>query len=109
VAKGYMSYQLAIGKALTKGKEMLVRFVDLLVTAFAVAAGLAWKDVVVSWFKAGGPLGFTDLGPFFFAMAITVVGALLTTWRATLPSLSKTNGKMADGAAADGDSGNGEN
>ena len=91
-----MSYQHAIGKVLTKGKEMLVRFVDLLVTAFAVAAGLAWKDLVVAWFKTGGPLGFADTGPFFFAMAITVVGALLTTWRATLPSLSKTNGKSGD-------------
>ena len=88
-----MSYRRTIGNAVTKGKEILVRFVDLLVTAFAVAAGLAWKDLVVSWFKQGGPLGFTDLGPFFFAMAITIVGALLTTWRATLPSLSKTNGK----------------
>lgn len=96
-----MSYQQSyqqttLGKALTKGKEMIVRFVDLLVTAFAVAAGLAWKDLVVAWFKKGGPLGFADAGPFFFAMAITVVGALLTTWRATLPSLSKTNGKSGD-------------
>lgn len=76
---------------------MLVRFVDLLVTAFAVAAGLAWKDVVVSWFKKGGPLGFTDLGPFFFAMTITIVGALMTSLRSTLPYLSRTNGKSAEG------------
>lgn len=76
---------------------MIVRFVDLLVTAFAVAAGLAWKDVVVSWFKKGGPLGFTDLGPFFFAMTITIVGALMTSLRSTLPYLSKTNGKPTEG------------
>ena len=87
-----MSYQqTTLGKVLTTGREMLVRFVDLLVTAFAVAAGLAWKDLVVSLFKKGGPLGFTDLGPFFFAITITVVGALLTSWRATLPSISKTS------------------
>jgi hypothetical protein len=91
-----MSYRRTIGTVLTKGKEMLVRFVDLLVTAFAVAAGLAWKDVVVSWFKKGGPLGFTDLGPFFFAMTITIVGALMTSLRSTLPYLSGTNGKSVE-------------
>ena len=92
-----MSYRrtITIGTVLSKGKEMLVRFVDLLVTAFAVAAGLAWKDAVVSWFAAGGPLGFAK-GPFFFAMTITIAGALMTSLRSTLPYLSRTNGKSVE-------------
>lgn len=84
-----MSYRRTIGHVVGTTKTVVIRFVDLLVTAFAVASGLAWKDCVVSWFQTGGPLGFTNLGPFFFAMAITVVGALLTAWRAMLPPLPK--------------------
>ena len=63
---------------ISTSKKRLISFVGLLVTAFAVASGVAWKDCVVSWFQKGGPLGFLNLGPFFFAMSITIVGALLT-------------------------------
>lgn len=104
---GMMQYRRTFGRVVGTTKAMLIRFVDLLVTAFAVAAGLAWKDCVVSWFRSGGPLGFTDLGPFFFAMAITVVGALLTTWRAMLPSLPK-NGNDKENGDDDKETGNDE-
>lgn len=69
--------------------EIISRFFDLLVAAFAVAAGLAWKDSVFWMFSAKGPLGFLQYDEIRLAIAITLTGAVLTTMRAYLPLVPK--------------------
>lgn len=69
----------------SRAREVVARFADLLVAAFAVAAGLAWKDTVFWLFAPGGPLGAFRFGPPALAVAITLAGAVLTTLRAYAP------------------------
>lgn len=77
-------------KVVTRAQEIIARFFDLLVAAFAVAAGLAWKDTVFWMFSAKGPLGFLKYSDVTLAIAITTVGATLTALRAYLPMLPKS-------------------
>lgn len=76
--------------ALTRAQEMGLRFVDLLVASFAVAAGLAWKDSVFWMFSTKGPLGFLKYNQISLAIAITIVGAVLTSLRTYLPTIVST-------------------
>lgn len=76
-------------KVVSRAQEIIARFFDLLVAAFAVAAGLAWKDSVFWLFSAKGPMGFLQYNEIRLALAITMTGALLTTLRAYLPLVPK--------------------
>lgn len=72
--------------AVARAREVAARFADLLVAAFAVAAGVAWKDGVVWLFSAKGPLHVVaPPGPLALAAVITLVGAALTALRSWLP------------------------
>ncbi len=72
--------------AVARVREIAARFADLLVAAFAVAAGVAWKDGVVWLFSAKGPLrAVAPPGPLALAAVITLVGAALTAARTWLP------------------------
>ena len=77
-------------KVVSRVQEIASRFADLLVAAFAVAAGVAWKDSVFWMFSSKGPLGFLQYTTVTLAIAITTVGALLTTIRAYLPLTPKS-------------------
>lgn len=70
--------------AVTRAREIAARFADLIVAAFAVAAGLAWKDGVF-WLFSTGPLDWMRLGPPSLAVVITLAGAALAAVRAYLP------------------------
>lgn len=83
----------------TRAQEIVARFFDLLVTAFAVAAGLAWKDTVFWLFSAKGPFGFLKYSDITLAIAITTVGATLTAFRAYLPMLPKSEASRNGNAA----------
>ena len=74
-----------IKKTRTFATKVSIRFVDLIVTAFGVAAGLAWKDVIVGWFSKEGSLGFLNRGFFTIAVVITFVGVIVTMVRSDLP------------------------
>ena len=74
-----------IKKTRTFATKVSIRFVDLIVTAFGVAAGLAWKDVIVGWFSKEGSLGFLNRGFFTVAVVITFVGVIVTMVRSYLP------------------------
>ena len=74
-----------IKKTRTFATKVSIRFVDLIVTAFGVAAGLAWKDVIVGWFSKEGSLGFLNRGFFTIAVVITFVGVIVTMVRSYLP------------------------
>jgi hypothetical protein len=74
-----------------RAQEIMIRSFDLLVAAFAVAAGLAWKETVFWLFSTEGPLGFLQYNEVKLAIAITLTGALLTTLRTYLPLLPKSD------------------
>ena len=74
-----------VKKTRTFATKVSIRFVDLIITAFGVAAGLAWKDVIVGWFSKEGSLGFLNRGFFTVAVVITFVGVLVTMVRSYLP------------------------
>jgi hypothetical protein len=77
-------------KVVSRVQEMASRFADLLVAAFAVAAGAAWKDSVFWLFSPKGPLGFLKYNTITLAIAITAAGALLTMIRTYLPLTPKS-------------------
>jgi hypothetical protein len=65
-------------------------FVQLMITAFALAAGLAWSEAIQSLFAKRGPLyaitgsGKGNAGLWWAAVGITVIAFLATTLLAKL-------------------------
>jgi uncharacterized membrane protein (DUF106 family) len=57
--------------------EVIDKISALLTAAFGLIAALAWNDAVK---QAIDQLGFKTLGPWVYAIIVTVIAVLVTIW-----------------------------
>jgi len=71
-------------------KDVIEKIAALITAAFGLVAALAWNEAIQSLFNLGGPLYFLSaIGPWAYAIAVTVLAVIATVWIGRLAAKAK--------------------